>query len=87
MGAEEIAAEPPVKPPVPAVERAPLIPTWVRVLTILTVLPLWSVGVLYSLFVLKALPDVAWMAVPSSVIVAVAPSWTIPRRTKGGGGG
>lgn len=87
MGADEIAAEP--AKPVPQAaqaERAPLIPTWVRVLTILTVLPLWSIGVLYSLFVLNTLPDVAWMAVPSSVIVAVAPSWTIPRRGKGQGG-
>lgn len=64
-----------------APQRQTLIPTWVRVAVILTVLPVWSVAVLYSIFALHVLPDVAWMAVPGGVIVAVAPSWS-----KRGGG-
>ena len=37
----------------------PIIPTWVRVLVILTVLPLWAVGVLFSMIVEDKLPDAA----------------------------
>jgi hypothetical protein len=66
-----------------APERVPLIPSWLRVLTVLVVLTPWSVGVMFSILVLKQLPDVAWMAVPSSVIVAVAPAWSIPKRPGG----
>lgn len=75
---EELAADP------PAGARAALIPTWVRILVVLIVLPVWSVAVLFSLFALHRLPDVAWMAVPSAVIVAVAPTWS--RSGRGGGG-
>lgn len=78
---DELAAQPP-----PTVDRTALIPTWVRVAVVLTVLPVWSIAVLYSLFMLNRLPDVAWMAVPSAVIVAVAPAWSRPGRGKGGTG-
>ncbi len=61
-------------------DKVPLIPGWLRVLTVLVVLTPWSVGVMFSILVLKQLPGVAWMAVPSSVIVAVAPAWSLPRR-------
>lgn len=69
---------------------APIIPTWVRVLVILTVLPLWAIGVLFSMFVEDQLPDAAWMAIPSAVVVAAAPTWRWPNRGQqqpAGGGG
>ena len=73
----------------PATTPQPIIPTWVRVLVILTVLPLWAVGVLFSMIAEDRLPDAAWMAIPSAVIVAAAPTWRWPSRgqqsTSGGG--
>ena len=57
-----------------------IIPTWVRVLVILTVLPLWAFGVLFSMLAQDKLPDAAWMAIPSAVIVAAAPTWRWPSR-------
>lgn len=84
MTAEQNAADPPPVIAQSRADRTPLVPSWVRVLVVLTVLPMWSAGVMFSLFALGRLPDVAWMAIPSGVIVAVAPSWTLPKR-KGGG--
>lgn len=55
----------------------PLVPAWVRVLVILTVLPVWAVVVLVSLS-RGHLPDTALMAVPGAVIVAAAPAWRWP---------
>ena len=60
----------------------PIIPAWVRVLVILTVLPIWAGGVLYSILALHTLPDAAWMAIPSAVIVAAAPAWRWPSRAQ-----
>jgi hypothetical protein len=55
-----------------------IIPSWLRVLTVLTVLTPWIVGVMYSILILHQLPDVAWMGVPALVITAVAPGWSLP---------
>lgn len=57
----------------------PLIPTWVRVLVILTVIPVWCALMLYSLYVLEKLPGAEWTMVPGAVIAAVAPAWRIRR--------
>lgn len=84
---DELAAQPPPgATPSAAPDRQALIPGWLRVAVVLTVLPIWSIAVLYSLFMLKKLPDVAWMAVPSAIIVAVAPAWSWPGRNRQQGG-
>src|SRR5688572_31602425 len=85
----------PLTPATPAdtpalADGSPLVPTWVRVLVILTVLPLWAAGVIYSMVVLDKLPDAVWMGIPSAIIVAAAPAWRWPgrgRQTESGGGG
>lgn len=66
----------------------PVIPSWVRVATILTVLPVWVGGVLFSMLVLHELPDAAWTVIPSAIIAVAAPSWRWPTRgtTPGGDG-
>ncbi len=57
----------------------PLIPTWARVMVILTIIPVWCAMMLFSLVVLKKLPGAEWTIVPSAVIAAVAPAWRIRR--------
>lgn len=64
--------------PVAAADR-PLIPTWVRVLVILLVIPAWIAMMLISLLVLKNLPGPEWTILPSAVIAAVAPGWRLHR--------
>jgi hypothetical protein len=77
---------------VPRVEGDPdpLVPTWVRVLVICTVIPVWCALMIYSLTALKKLPGAEWTIVPSGVIAAVAPSWRVRRagaaEHEGGGG-
>lgn len=56
-----------------------LIPSWVRVLVILTTIPVWAVVVLYSLVVLKELPGAEWTIVPTAILTAVAPAWRVRR--------
>lgn len=56
-----------------------LIPSWVRVLVILTIIPAWVVVVIYSLVVLKELPGAEWTILPTAILTAVAPAWRIKR--------
>lgn|GEM_PF-2048972 len=69
-----------------AAEPEPLIPSWVRVLVVLTVLPVWAVVVLWSLLVEGVLPETPLMMIPSAVIVAVAPAWRRPAAKPSRGG-
>lgn len=62
----------------------PLVPAWVRVLVVLTVLPVWILVVGVSLL-RGHIPDTAMMAIPGAVIVAAAPAWRWPGG-KGKGG-
>ena len=64
----------------------PLVPSWVRVLVILTVIPVWAVMMLYTLIVLDRLPGAEWTIVPSAIIAAVAPAWRLGRGAGGGTG-
>lgn len=61
----------------------PLIPAWVRVLVILTVLPVWTVVVLVGV-ARGDVPSPAMMAIPGAVIVAAAPTWRWPGGRDGG---
>jgi hypothetical protein len=63
--------------PRPAPETHVLIPNWVRVLVILTTIPVWAIMVLYTLIVLDRLPGAEWTIFPSAVIAAVAPAYRV----------
>lgn len=65
--------------PTPNEDSHALIPSWVRVLVILMIIPAWVVVVLYSLVVLKELPGAEWTIVPTAILTAVAPAWRIRR--------